>query len=74
MEQLINLIVKMKKNSTNESIYTIRKEDNVTVIELIKELQALVDEGKGEYDVIDGEYCMDVNIQWVDEKGKYIMI
>lgn len=46
----------------------------MTVIELIKRLQALVDEGKGEYNVIDGEYCMDVNIQWVDEKGKYIMI
>ena len=44
----------------------------MTVDELIKELQKLSDEGKGGYNVVDGDYCSDIHISYVDNNGRII--
>lgn len=46
----------------------------MTVIELIKELQKIADEGKGYYDVIDGEYAQDIDTLYVADDLEAIML
>ena len=44
----------------------------MTVDELLKEFQKLSDEGKGDYNVIDGDYCEDIYIGFINDDAKVI--
>lgn len=46
----------------------------MTVDELIKELQKLSDKGKGDYNVIDGDSCDDIQINYVDDNSQFVFV
>lgn len=46
----------------------------MTVDELIKELQKLSNEGKGDYNVVDVEYGSDIAIQYINDNTQDVFV
>jgi NADPH-dependent glutamate synthase beta subunit-like oxidoreductase len=81
IENIKSLGVEIKTNVVvgktiriNELFCVNLERSKMTVNELIIELQKIVDEGKGDYDVIDGEYGQDIGIPYIADDLKSIML
>ena len=48
--------------------------DIMTVDEFIKELKTLSNEGKGNYNIVDGDYGSDIAIQYINDNTQDVFV